>query len=89
MSWLPRLESLIEDISFELTKKDKEREKKINTDFRLWLTTMSTESFPLSLLQEGVKMTKDPPKGIKANLEQIYLNFNSSKQEKLFYAQCD
>lgn len=29
---------------------------------------MSSDSFPMYLLQEGVKMTKDPPKGVKANV---------------------
>ena len=47
---------------------------KINTDFRLWLTSFSIPEFPKNLLQESVKMTKDPPKGIKANVEQIYKN---------------
>jgi dynein heavy chain len=46
ISWLPRLEALFETINQELMKKDKERELKINGDFRLWLTTMSTDKFP-------------------------------------------
>ena len=28
---------------------------------------------------DGVKMTKDPPKGVKANIVQIYGNQNSTK----------
>jgi dynein heavy chain len=37
----------------------------------------------------SVKMTKDPPKGVKANILEIYSNQNSTKQEKLFYNTSD
>lgn len=38
---------------------------------------------------DSVKMTKDPPKGVKANIAQIYSNQNSTKPERAFYSQCD
>ena len=41
---------------------------KINSEFRLWMTTMSSNQFPQNLLIDAVKMTKDPPKGIKDNI---------------------
>lgn len=71
MSWLNDLQVIVEELKKELEGKEK---MKINMDFRLWLTSFSIPEFPKNILQDSVKMTKDPPKGIKANVEQIYKN---------------
>ncbi|TPP41138.1 Dynein heavy chain and region D6 of dynein motor family protein [Leishmania donovani] len=61
-SWMPSLEHILE----ELTHREVQR------DFRLWLTTMPVSSFPVLLLQSGVKVVKEPPQGLKANMRDTF-----------------
>ncbi|XP_069045720.1 dynein axonemal heavy chain 1 isoform X1 [Lepisosteus oculatus] len=63
-SWMPSLERLIETIDID----------KVHRDFRLWLTSLPSNKFPVSILQNGSKMTIEPPRGIKANLLKSYLS---------------
>ncbi|RUS78759.1 hypothetical protein EGW08_013475 [Elysia chlorotica] len=72
-SFMPMLERLVEQIDPD----------KVHRDFRLWLTSMPSEKFPVFILQNSSKMTVEPPKGIKANLLKSYMGFTDD-----FFSQC-
>ena len=48
----------------------------MHKDFRLWLTSMPTESFSIPILQNSIKMTLEPPSGLRNNLLRTYKNMD-------------
>ncbi|CAH0702189.1 unnamed protein product [Spodoptera exigua] len=52
---------------------------KIHPRFRLWLSSMPDNKFPLNILQRSIKMTTEPPQGLKGNLVRLFANINEDK----------
>lgn len=52
----------------EAIKRRTEKSETTNASYRLFLSSMPCKTFPIAVLQNAVKVTNEPPKGIKANL---------------------
>lgn len=68
-SWLSTLEKLVKGIS--------EDPDEVNDTFRLYLSSMPTDKFPVSILQDCVKITNEPPKGLRANIRRSFIEMEN------------
>lgn len=50
-------------------------------DFRLWITTDPTPSFPIGILQKSIKVVTEPPNGLKLNLRSTFLKMQDENFE--------
>uniref|UniRef100_A0A0A9VY83 Dynein heavy chain 2, axonemal n=2 Tax=Lygus hesperus TaxID=30085 RepID=A0A0A9VY83_LYGHE len=69
LSWMPSLDKIIENLQTSYC----------HGDFRLWLSSNPHPDFPISILQTSLKMTTEPPKGLKANMKRLYNNITDDR----------
>jgi len=73
-SFMPQMENVVEKFD----------PSEMNADFRLWLTACPSPNFPISILQLGIKMTIEPPKGLKQALTRAFMSI-----EEEWFESCD
>lgn len=87
LSWMPALEKIIEGYI----------ESNPHPRFRLWLSSSPHPQFPITILQRGIKMTTEPPRGLRANMLKLYNLVGqdqferckqSAKYKKLLFSLC-
>ncbi|XP_048373762.1 dynein axonemal heavy chain 2 [Sphaerodactylus townsendi] len=87
LSWMPQLDKLVEQLQVE----------EPHQSFRLWLSSSPHPDFPISILQASIKMTTEPPSGLKANMKRLYHLITEpqftrctkpTKYKKLLFALC-
>uniref|UniRef100_UPI00398F6457 dynein axonemal heavy chain 6 isoform X2 n=1 Tax=Pristiophorus japonicus TaxID=55135 RepID=UPI00398F6457 len=64
VSWMLALEEIVKSFT--------EPNVVIHDNFRLFLSSMPTNTFPVTVLQNSVKVTNEPPKGLRANIRRAF-----------------
>ena len=76
-SFMPDLANIVQSLQQE------ENIEEINPNFRLWLTSMPVKTFPVSILQNSLKLTTEPPSGIKANMKKLFDDITEEKTKPI------
>ena len=62
-SWMDELERIVTDTNLQ---------QSAHARYRLWCTSYPSKKFPVSILQNSVKMTNEAPKGLRLNMMRSY-----------------
>ncbi|KAK1792527.1 hypothetical protein P4O66_012465 [Electrophorus voltai] len=76
VSWMLSMEEIIKTFSEPgaalCVREQKTGHAVIHENFRLFLSSMPTSVFPVTVLQNSVKVTNEPPKGLRANVRRAF-----------------
>jgi dynein heavy chain len=72
-SWMPTLEKLLERFS---------KEGSANDNFRLFLSAEPSKDIPIGILEKCIKLTNEPPTGLKANMKRAWTYFDANVIEE-------
>jgi hypothetical protein len=61
---MPELEKIIDKLA--------SNQSAVHPNFRLWLSSSPHPKFPIAILQRSIKITTEPPRGIRANIIRLY-----------------
>ncbi|XP_064233928.1 dynein axonemal heavy chain 6 isoform X5 [Aotus nancymaae] len=70
VSWMLAMEELIKTFT--------DPGSAIKDTFRLFLSSMPSNTFPVTVLQNSVKVTNEPPKGLRANIRRAFTEMTPS-----------
>ncbi|XP_029794387.1 dynein heavy chain 6, axonemal [Suricata suricatta] len=70
VSWMLAMEELIKTFT--------DPSIVIKDTFRLFLSSMPSSTFPVTVLQNSVKVTNEPPKGLRANIRRAFTEMTPS-----------
>ncbi|XP_010633543.1 dynein heavy chain 6, axonemal [Fukomys damarensis] len=70
VSWMLAMEELIKTFT--------DPNHVIKDTFRLFLSSMPSGTFPVTVLQNSVKVTNEPPKGLRANIRRAFTEMTPS-----------
>jgi dynein heavy chain len=70
-SWMPELDKI----------QERQDPTQIHPNYRLWLTSDPSPHFPVPVLQNGIKLTNEPPRGLKAGMTRTFNDLGEERYE--------
>lgn len=83
LSWMPNLARFVENLATMDQDGCDITGATINRDFRLFLTSLPTPKFPQSVLSSSVKISHEPPRGLKANMILSYMGLTEELHDSV------
>ncbi|KAL0479464.1 dynein heavy chain [Acrasis kona] len=73
--------AVVEPVANDQDDEDDDQDDKGHPDFRVFLSAEPSPKIPLGVLQRSIKLTNEPPSGLRANLLRAFMQFNDTVWE--------